>query len=260
MYGIKKAPCVLIFRGYNTRPIQITTSGRRLMDDIEEYTTAIFPTITWNNVEEICSSWCVVSCGVPNSSFIDSIYDRPFVTGKITKSSSLAKAYKLSPGEWIAIGKKTYIKVSIQNPDSLISLCSRIYKNDGIDDEGSALPKSQFMKKIDFFIERAFPFEFSKGSVTVIPLMISIPLPFLLVGLVLLVVFLLIVGITNNTKVNSASTHPSVEDLNKILEARSIKNTVEITKEKIEQEEEQEKEEEEKKDENDKNEEEEQKM
>ena len=202
-YGIKKTPCVLVFRGLNTPPMQITTSGRRLLDDIEEYTTPIFTQISWRTYESYCKSWCVVSYGIPNISFIEAMYDRPFITASVQQGSSLAKSLNMSPGKWVAISKGKYLDVDVKSADDLISLCSKIYRNDGISNEGVPIPKNHFFKAWDGFIGGILPFEVSNGNITFVPLMISIPIPILLVGAFLLFVFLFVIGITNNTKVET---------------------------------------------------------
>ena len=46
-------------------------------------------------------------------------------------------------------------------------------------------------------------FEISNGSLTFVPLMITIPIPFLIIGSVLIAVFLFVSGVTNNSKVET---------------------------------------------------------
>ena len=203
-YMIKKAPCILIFRGHNTLPIQITTSGRRLMDDIEEYTTPVFAQLSWSNYEGYCKEWCVLSCGLPNSSYIESVYDRPFTTAFVDADNSLAKALNLTNGKWVAISKDSYIDVNVPNSDALVSLCSRLYRNDGIGNENvKEIPNNKIHKAFDSFTSKMSTFEISNGSLTFVPLMITIPIPFLIIGSVLIAVFLFINGVTSNSKVES---------------------------------------------------------
>lgn len=202
-YGIRKSPCVLIFRGHRTQPIQIQTSGRHLLDDIEEYCTPVFPEINRANYKQICNPWCVASTEIPNTTYIDTIYDGPFNTALLRPSFSKSLGIK---NGWVAIDGNKFMTIDINSPDDLLSVCSRLYRNDGLKDEGEVIKDDPVSNIVDQILSVFSGIEISNGKLVLTWIQIVIPLPIIFGLVVVIFVFLFICGMYDHTRIEPSSS------------------------------------------------------
>lgn len=144
--SFKKLPIVLVFRSneLSLKPIVIDSNGRRILDEIDELSMPIFPKLSLTSIKRICNDWCVahidsISDSI-NSSFIESSFNMPFNTGRISSDSKIGDSFlnnnEKYSSEWIVIsmGKKKYWFVNLSKTHDFVSLCSNLYRADDVDD------------------------------------------------------------------------------------------------------------------------------
>ncbi|KAK8894136.1 hypothetical protein M9Y10_022569 [Tritrichomonas musculus] len=147
-----KLPIVLVFRSNNQKlkPIVIDAKGRRIYDEIDELSSPLFPTLTATSIKRVCNDWCVVhidregdskfsnyTFGSINESFIESAYNMPFNTGRMSVNSKIYSAFESSTfSEWIVISasKMKFWQVKLDKENEFVSLCSNLYRADDIED------------------------------------------------------------------------------------------------------------------------------
>lgn len=204
--SIRKDPSILIYRGHKTQPIYIHSEGRRLLDDIEEFSYPVFPIVSFSNFFSICDIWCVAIAGEPSSDHIETVYDRPFKTARL--SSALAKHLSVDNGEWIVASKNRnmYWKIhSCDNVSVFLSICSKLYRTDNVNNlMGNGIDLKENKMRLQFLFEEFISFfnvDIYNGKFMMKNGSLTIPIPFAIIGLVLLFVFLFIFGITDHTRI-----------------------------------------------------------
>lgn len=140
----KALPAVLVFRknDLTMRPIVIEAKGQRLLDEIDEFSSPLFPLLSHFSIDRICSDWCVVHIDSDvnssiNSSIYNEAYTMPFNTGRIMRNSKLGSVITKSNQnvKWVVLStnKKKFWHVDFSTTNDFVSLCSSLYRADNIE-------------------------------------------------------------------------------------------------------------------------------
>lgn len=229
-------PTVLIYRGSDSTPIIVSSKGRKMIDEIDDLSTPLFPLLTYNNIQTLCKDWCIAQVNeVVNETLIHACHQQPFNTGRLSPSSQIVRKLKLETNQWIVISQNRVWKIGpVQSSNHFIVLCSDLYRADNVE---SVMKKSEFaiLKSVDYlsmaFLEILLdhlPFELTGDTFYFIPLNITIPTPIIIAAIPFLVILLFLFGLNEHTivknEINTVKPEKAEKDIKKVTEIPTGQN------------------------------------
>ena len=187
------SPTVKLFRGMNTSAITIESKGMRLLEEIKEYSSPLFPILKLCDIEKRCKHWCVGFVGsVVDESIVTAMRSLPFSTALIVPNSTLAKQLKAKSGHWfVFVGMKAWKVSHFDETRDLIAFCSNLYRADSPLDilRGSPIEIAGTEWSIPELLQAFLPFEIIDQNLVIPGFWIVLPISLVLtiIGSVFLV-------------------------------------------------------------------------